>query len=584
MTHRIIKYIFVPLFLLSLHAQSVKSIEISGNKEFSNSEYFDWISINSGSPSFVGIEDSIASRISLNLNNLGYFNFTIEKITKEISDDSSSVSLLIIIDEGEPTYVSEINFSNCNPADSLIFKSELDYLENKVFNKSELEIAISNILDEYENIGFPFAKITINSIVLSQDSAESSAQINLDLDKGEKSTIDRIEIIGNEKTTNNVITRAARIFPPEIYSQDKIESIPKRLNRLRFFQPINTPGFYFNSKNEGVLQITVQEKETNNFDGILGYVPGQNDETGYFTGFINISLRNLFGTGRAAAFKWKKENRSSQELELKYMEPWVLGYPFNVGVSYFQRKQDSAYVQSKFEGSIEFLATDDISASLLFSTETVVPTLNDNNLFTVFNSNILSTGIQLSIDSRDDVYAPTEGIFFINSYLYSSKSINGPDEFVTPETKTTIKLQRLELDLSYFYQIFSRQVIAAGIHAREMRGDEFEISDYYKLGGATTLRGYRENQFLGNRTFWSNLEYRYVLTPRTFAFLFIDTGYYLRNADEARKITELSDFKYGYGLGLNLETAIGVLGVSFALGEGDSFGDGKIHFGIVNEF
>jgi outer membrane protein insertion porin family len=40
----------------------------------------------------------------------------------------------------------------------------------------------------------------------------------------------------------------------------------------------------------------------------------------------------------------------------------------------------------------------------------------------------------------------------------------------------------------------------------------------------------------------------------------------------------------GYGFGIKIETGIGVLGVSFALAKGDSFSDGKIHFGIVNEF
>lgn len=584
MIHQTIKYALIFLLvILTLQSQPVGSVEISGNKNFTSSEYLSWISINSGTTNFVGILDTITSRILSNLNDRGFFFSEIIKVDSVINSDSS-LTYKIEIEEGNPSYFSKFEVSNLNTNDSLIFYSALDFLIGEFFNKTEFELAISNILDEYENIGFPFAEIQINSMTFSEIEDESLITIKLTLARNEKSTIDKVEIIGNDKTDNQVILRAARIFPPELYSQDKVESIPKKLNRLRFFEPVNTPGYYFNSSNEGVLQITVQEKETNNFDGIVGYVPGNENETGYFTGFLNISLRNLFGTGRAAAFKWHKENRNSQELEIKYMEPWILGYPFNIGLGFFQRKQDTTYVQSKFDGSIEFLATDDISASLLFSTESIVPTENENSFFTVYNASILSTGIRLSIDSRDDVYAPTEGIYFINSYLYSKKSINGPAQFITSDTKTEINLQRLTLDFSYFYEIFNRQVIAAGVHAREMRGDFFEISDYYMLGGTTTLRGYRENQFLGNRTFWSNLEYRYLLTPRTYAYLFFDTGYYLRNADESRGLIELSEFKYGYGLGLNLETGLGILGVSFALGEGDSFSQGKIHFAIVNEF
>jgi len=117
-----------------------------------------------------------------------------------------------------------------------------------------------------------------------------------------------------------------------------------------------------------------------------------------------------------------------------------------------------------------------------------------------------------------------------------------------------------------------------------LRGPTFENSDLYRLGGTNSLRGYREGQFLGSRIFWSNLEYRALLTIRSYGFIFFDTGYYLRPGEPDRNIDKSEDFLYGYGLGLNLETALGVLRVSYALGKGDTFSDGKIHFGILNEF
>ncbi|MGE5812464.1 MAG: BamA/TamA family outer membrane protein, partial [Ignavibacteria bacterium] len=75
-----------------------------------------------------------------------------------------------------------------------------------------------------------------------------------------------------------------------------------------------------------------------------------------------------------------------------------------------------------------------------------------------------------------------------------------------------------------------------------------------------------------------------LLSRRTFGFVFFDTGYYYRPEDPSRNVSKSEGFKIGYGLGLNLETSLGVLGVSFALAKGDSFSDGKIHFGIINEF
>lgn len=565
-------------------SQTIETIDIKGNSEFSKSDYLGWIRINPGMDYFPGISDSIKNRIGRELQNRGYFNYSFQSIDTALSPDSQQVNIVVAVNEGKPANISRISVYGLSSADSVIVLPRLQFLEGEVFNKIQIENAFSEIMDDYENSGFPFASIIIQSIVVEHDANNTYMDIYLIFDKGKKSTIDKIEIIGNNKTADRVVLRAARLFPPVTYSQDRIDNIPKRLNRLRFFQPVNQPVFYFDAQNRGVLQITVEEKQTNNFDGIVGYVPGDEESAGYFTGFVNINMRNLFGTGRALGLKWNKEELNSQELEIKYLEPWIFNYPFNIEAGFFQRKQDTTYVQRMFESSIQFLATEDISASFLFSTESIIPTENDDNVFTVYNSSIITTGGQVEVDNRDDFYSPTEGVYFSTVYKYSSKSINGPGEFVTPETITETSLQRFELDFLYFIEPFTRQIIYTGIHGRELRGNLFEISDLYRLGGTNTLRGYKENQFLGNRIFWSNTEYRYLLTRRTFAFIFFDTGYYLRNAEPERRITELSSFKYGYGLGLNLETGLGVLGVSFALGEGDSFSQGKIHFGIINEF
>ena len=103
-------------------------------------------------------------------------------------------------------------------------------------------------------------------------------------------------------------------------------------------------------------------------------------------------------------------------------------------------------------------------------------------------------------------------------------------------------------------------------------------------GGTNTLRGYRELQFLGSRIAWTNLEYRQLLARRSYCFGFFDSGYYFlpENADLA--IASSQHVKYGFGLGIRLETGIGNVGVSFALGQGDALSQGKIHFGLINEF
>jgi outer membrane protein insertion porin family len=577
----ILSFFFIQILL----PQTISKIEITGAKTFSEKEYLGWMKITAGTKIFTGIEDSIKFRIADALQERGFFHTSFNKI--ELGQiDSVTSSLHIDLSEGRPTLIARIIFGN-PVKDSLQITNILSQLENTPLTSSSIESVFSGIIDYYENRGFPFTSIRIESVEFIDDSTKEDhfANIILFIDGGTKSTIDKIEINGNDKTKDFVISRALRFKKGEEYSQNKVDGIADRLNKLRFFEPVESPTFYFNSNKEGVLKISIKEKQTNFFDGIMGYVPASNDkESGYLTGFVNVNLRNLFGTGRAASFRWQQENRSSQELELRYTEPWLFDYPFNIEGGLFQRKQDSTYIQRNFEGRLEYLAADEISASILITTQSTIPSVLSSNNFTVFNSSSFISGVNFKIDTRDDFYAPTKGIYFSNTYKYISKKINGLSGFITPDTKTEVTLQRLEFDLNIFQQIFQKQVALFGVHGRELRGENVELSDLYFLGGTNSLRGYREKQFRGNRILWSNLEYRLLLARRSFAFLFFDTGYFLRNEDRQKNIPESSSFKIGYGFGLNIETGLGVLAVSFALAKGESFGEGKIHFGIVNEF
>lgn len=584
----LIKYCFLLIFTLSISIspQTIDVVEITGSSEFSKSELTGWSGLRKGIKYFAGLTDSAKHRIASNLSDRGYHHFTFSETEIIYSSDSSKVNINFNVDIDNPTYVNDIIFENDSTISDEIINS-FGFIKGQIFDKSNIEKTIEKTLVQFENQGYPFSKIVINSAHIYKDSLseEYLCDLHLTIDAGLESTISNVEIRGNSSTKEYVIIRELRIDKGEKYSQERIEELPRRLNRLRFFQPVSIPQFFINSKKEGILLVEVKEKETNNFDGILGYIPGRDEsEKGYLTGLVNISLRNLFGTGRALAFRWQQIDRNSQDLELKYLEPWFLNYPLNINIALFQRKQDSSYVQRRLEGGIEYLATEDISAGVFISSQSVIPTEREIPIFTVFNSSIFTSGINARIDSRDDPYAPTSGLLFDNSYSFSQKTINGPAAFITENVKTKINHQRITFDFSIFYELFLRQVIAVSVHGRELRGDTFENSDLFRLGGTNSLRGYREDQFLGSRVLWTNLEYRYLLSPRSFASLFFDTGYYLRKAEPERLILNSEEFKYGYGLGINLETALGVLGVSFALGEGDSFGDGKIHFGIINEF
>jgi len=582
MTHQSIRIQIILYFFFYqiIFSQVINSIEIHGNKIYSEKDYLIWTRISKGTKIFEGIDDSINKNILAALQEQGYYFADVKTILLPV--DSSKINLLINVNENEPAFISNIKY-NCDGKDSSYLSKIFSQLFHKIFSKEIFENAVGNILDYYEDSGYPFASVKINSIYFYSDSStkKNYADIFLNIDKGIKGIINRIEITGNDKTKDKVILRELGLNIGDEYNQKVIDAIPAKLNKLNFFEHIEIPAYYINNKNEGILKISVKEKVTNNFDGIIGYVPSSGKEKGYFTGFINLGFRNLFGTGRAALIRWQRENQNTQELELKYSEPWIFNYPFNLSGSIFQRIQDSTYIQRNYEGILEYLATSEISASILINSQSTIPIERKNKIFTVFNSSSITAGMNFKIDTRDDYYSTRKGILFSNSYKYTFKKINGPKEFFSEKTKTELELQRLEIDFEFFKELFSNQVAALKVHARQLKGSDIEISDLYLLGGANSLRGYREKQFSGTRILWSNIEYRFLLSNKTYAFLFFDTGYISRDYTNENLSGE---FKIGYGFGLNVETGIGILGVSFALAKGDSFSQGKIHFGLISGF
>ena len=318
------------------------------------------------------------------------------------------------------------------------------------------------------------------------------------------------------------------------------------------------------------------EGGANRFDGIIGYQPPRGDEeSGTVTGLVNLGLRNLFGTGRRLDARWERATSEISELEIRYLEPWVAGLPLNLSGGLRQRQQDSAYVRRGLEGAVTFLWSSDLELTASVAQTTVIPS---EGVTDVARGSTLAGGLELRIDTRDNVYNPRSGITLRNSYSGGSKRSS------TADGERHSSVQRLEVDAEYFQALWPRTVLAVALHGRELRGGDLDVSDLYRLGGANSLRGYREEQFSGTRLGWTSLEFRYSLGRRTFAFAFYDFGYIAQSPDPSRNRPEFSATRGGYGIGGRLETALGILGVSYALGEGDGLAEGKIHFGLVNEF
>jgi outer membrane protein insertion porin family len=560
---------------------TVHSIEFEGNHSFTANQLISALSTQRESIFSDSLFAGDRERIIDFYKNHAYLHARIDSMQIQCDTITHNVELHIFLSEGKPAVVRGIKFDGCNNLNTTELYISMQLHEGDLFIPSLLEQDIQSLLQRYERKGFLLAKIEVQNIAFIDSTNEMSALIQLHVNEGKALHISEIHIEGNKTTKDYVIMREARVGEREIFSSDLPEHIKRRLDHLQLFSSVSLPELYLTDAEQAGLLVRVVEGNQNNFDGMLGYVPSTGtDGNGYITGLVNISLRNLFGTGRKLSIRWYQETKSSQETEFHYFEPWIASYPVNAQLGFFQRKQDSTFVRMQYDILSELMITEEFSMGLSFLQNNIYPTERYDKSKAIAESRTASWGISVRYDSRDNPTTPTDGILYSTEYQTGTKQTLSSDYFPDGSKSTT---RRLVFDLSYYLSPFLRQVIATELHLRDFSSGNMDMSDLFRIGGATTLRGYLEGQFLGSRLLWTNLEYRFLVAPRSFFYAFLDFGY-IAPFDNDSGLRILEQNKFGYGIGVRMDSALGLIGVGIALGESDTFSTAKIHIRLINEF
>jgi len=498
-----------------------------------------------------------------------------------VQTTSHGTEVLIAVDEGKPAVISSMHFDGAGAVDEKDLISELTMGVGDSFVPSQLESDIQTLLKLYERRGYPFAKIMIGGISFSDDNDTLRTSVRLVVEEGRQAVLNAVRVEGNKTTKEYVVVRESRLRGDEVYTPELAEQVKRRLERLKLFSTVSLPELFLDERERAGLLIRVAEGNSISFDGVLGYVPAQRaQEQGYLTGLVDVQFRNLLGTGRKVSTRWYRENAQTQEIELHYFEPWLASYPVNAAVAFFQRKQDSTYVKRAYDVTAEFMVNDDLGIGVSFSQTNVFPS-EGYGRSSVAESRQISLGGFVRYDSRDDAVTPTSGAFYRTEYEVGTKEILSAPTAASSASSST---HRVGLDLSYYFEPIKKQVVALESHLRDFRTEKIEAGDLFRLGGSGSLRGYREGQFFGSTLLWLNLEYRFLAGKRSFFYGFSDTGYIVSPDDPSTGLRKSETTKFGYGIGLRVDSGLGLIGVNIGFGEGDTFSTAKLHVRLMNEF
>jgi outer membrane protein assembly factor BamA len=334
-------------------------------------------------------------------------------------------------------------------------------------------------------------------------------------------------------------------------------------------------------KKEAFVEMRVEEARTNRIAGAFGYAPGTDGAKGVVSGFADVSFLNILGTARSGGARWESPARETRRVRLFYREPWLLGSPFALGGELEQDVRDSTY--SRVSGSLtsDVDLSRRVSAAFSAGLETLRPRREASS---VPRSSRRAGGVSVTFEGRDVPANPTGGLHIRIGSEYGERKIEEEPERGIDRTR--VRQATLDGGFGLYRGLRGRAVLAweASGTARLSNEDAIPSYDQFDLGGARTLRGYEEDQFRGSRIAWSRLELRYLTGYLSRVFLFVDGGYVYEEREEGESTAREEITKAGYGFGLRVDSAIGIVGVDYGLGEGDGWGEGKLHVSAEGDF
>jgi len=448
----------------------------------------------------------------------------------------------------------------------------------KEFKPQQLEIDIKQILDRYADEGYLLTKIEVQKLDINYEDRFVDIVILIAENKPVK--LRSVEIWGNKVTKASVILREIGIKTGEIVTQEKLQKIPDRLRRLSFINLVEIPKVSFKPDSFAVITFSIQEQNSSQLNGVIGYNPKQGNQKGYVSGLIDLNFQNLLGTGRSFLAYWDKRGPTSQSLRLGYEEPWLFGWPIHGNFGFYQNVQDTSFVRRDWHLGFRVYFLENIFLGLKIGQESVIPDSIGRALYGLPRSQANRLFLEVSSDTRDHIWNPTKGLKYQTSVDFVSKKI---DPLIANESSKKQDFNRISLDVEYIQPFLKKQVLMFGLYGRQVQiGDEVvPIDEVYRLGGANDLRGYRDDQFLGSQIAWGTFEYRLILERESRIGLFLDAGYIgQRNSDKSWQQL----FRIGYGFGIRTKTNLGIIGFDYGLGKGDSFSQGKIHVRLINTF
>ncbi len=459
--------------------------------------------------------------------------------------------------------------------------------ENSSYSLSEFIKLQEKIIGYWENNGFPFCSVQL----VNTSVEEYSLKGDLEIKKNIPVKLDSINISGTLKLNKYFIYNFAGIKPGAIYNENKIINAGNRLRELSFATLEKSPQLIFTRKYTK-LNLFLNQKKANQFDGILGFLPDNQTGKILFTGQAHIRLFNSFSAGEFIEADWRKLQVGTQDLKINFNYPYIFRTPIGFDYGFNLYKRDTTFTDLKNTIGLQFLLSGanyfkvfySVRSSNLISTQgleflTVLPDYADITT--------KSYGIGIKLDYTNYRFNPRKGLRVTSNFSVGNKNIR-KNPNVNPLAYQNVQLKSVQYlgegFIDYFIPILKKGTLLIGAKSAYISGQSIFSNELFRIGGLQSFRGFDDESIFASFYAISNIEYRFLMDKNSNIFLFASRAY-LENISANKRII---DRPLSFGAGISFETKAGIFNLTYALGKQLNnpiiLRAAKIHFGIVSLF
>lgn len=463
----------------------------------------------------------------------GYADFQILSTEANFDAATGEYSIIFNVSEGPLYEFGALTIDSTIPGVSAeMLRPYIRARSGDVFNASDLELSLEDMTAALAEAGNPFAQVSPRA---NRNYQTNTIDIAFLVDQGQRLYVERIVIVGNDRTRDYVIRREFEIAEGDAYNPVLITRIERRLRDLNLFDQVAVATQQGSAPDQVVLIVEVLESQTGSLSATAGY-----STTDGIIGEISLTERNFLGRGQYLRLS-VSGNLDDQDYEVSFVEPYFLGRRISLGIDVFARSAEASDIrqfdvtETGGELTLGLPLNDALSAELSYRFVSETRTDNPDDgvavpaYFGVGTTITSSIGYGLIYNSLDDQQNPRNGFYVRVDQDFAG--VGGDVRYV----RSTIDAR--------FYQAIGRNspfTAAARFQAGNITGfgQPVRVLDNFLIGGET-IRGFEnagigpraaDGTPLGGRNYWAasaELRFPMPLFPRDWGFsaaVFADVG------------------------------------------------------------